>query len=107
MFDTCSYWELIQDWVQNNTFASLEISSTFSSIFSIGPTGNDKRKYNFTLINIDKNFILTHSVPSFNVLSFVFMENLSASGRSVGQDKGLVYVYLGILEYVIIIELLL
>ena len=43
--------------------------------------------YKFKTVNIDKTFILTHLAP------LSAFRAVSASGRSMSQDKSLVYVY--------------
>ena len=47
----------------------------------------------FKNLNIDRTLTLTHSAPSFSVLTLFLKKNLSTSWRSMGQSKGLVNVY--------------
>ena len=48
----------------------------------------DSLRLQLEVIKIDRTITLTHSSPSFNVLTLFPKENLSVSGRSVSQDKG-------------------
>ena len=52
------------------------------------------------VINIERSFTLTHSAPSFDVLTLFPKENLSASGRSFSQGRGPVNVYFDPLQSV-------